>query len=134
MYMKVEDGLPSRLANIDADVVAVRLLERIQMLLGLFDHVPEGLAFLGGGVEVVGDVALGDDEDVAFGHGEDVPFGETEGGIQNDLPRRDVAEGACLDLRYHGTHFSIIMDRTNCRFRRSYLLMPMDHGKNGHAV
>jgi len=93
----MEDGLAGRLANIDADVVAVGA----KLLIYNGFHLLYCLIYLGRflvcQVKVTGDMAPGDDERVAGVDGESIEEGDAKRAFVNQFASLgDVAERAVL--------------------------------------
>ena len=76
--MKVVNGLSGPMANVDADVIAIGAMFFFDYFLPGLDKSPELVAFLVVNVEIVGKVAVGDDEKVTVVDWVSVPGGETE--------------------------------------------------------
>ena len=76
--MKVVNGLPGPMANVDADVIAIGIVFFFDYFLPGFDKPPELIALLVVNVKVVGEVAVGDDEKVTVVDRVSVPSCEAE--------------------------------------------------------
>ena len=64
----MEDGLTCGFVYVDADVVSVGVESLVNLLLDILQHDIHGLTLMVGKVEVIGDMALGNDESVARRH------------------------------------------------------------------
>jgi len=73
VHVEVEHGLAGGCAGVDADVVAVRRVARLDVGARHVDRLHQLAAFPGAGVEPAFDVAHGDDQGVAGGGGKAVP-------------------------------------------------------------
>jgi len=90
--VQVHHGLASGLADIHADVVAVRVELAVEMSFRLFDEGEQGLLLLGGGVKKICDMPEGDDQQVAGVHRVAVAAGIAEVVCKDDLGGFGVAE------------------------------------------
>lgn len=99
MHVAVEDALAGGLVHVDADVVAVGMESLVNLLLHVLQHDVHGLALVVRQVEVVGHVALGDDERMAGRDGIAVVESDAGGRLADDFnTTRQPAERAGLAL------------------------------------
>lgn len=83
--MAMEDRLPGGLANVDADVVAVRVETLVNLLPDILQHNVHRLALVVGQVEVGSHMPLGDDERMTGRDGIAVVEGNAGGRLADDF-------------------------------------------------